>query len=108
MLDAKRIAKLYERFSKKADKYNDFYQQSGVPQYYAEYRRQEELKELCERAMESAEDHDAAVKLLGYMVDLCNRAYDALHYNNLDDYRNVVYRILEINKYDHFVNNRWE
>ena len=108
MLSMERIYKLHDRFSKQAAKYNDYYQQSGVAQYYAEFRRQDELRELCERAAESAEDHEDAVYYKSLLISLGNEAFDAIHKNNLDDYRNVVKHITEIMRQTGLVKNRWE
>ena len=108
MLTMERIYQMRERFSKKAVKYNDYYQQSGVAQYYAEYRRQDELRELCERAANSAKDHEDAVYYKNLLVDLGNEAFMAVYKNNLDDYRNVVKHITEIMRQTGMVKNRWE
>ena len=108
MLTMERIHKLWTQYTKKAEKYMEYYQQSGVAQYYAEYRRQDELRELCERAANNGSDHEDAVFYKSLLVTLGSEAFDAVHKNNLDDYRDVVKHITQIMRQTGMVRNRWE
>lgn len=108
MLDEKRIRLLKERFDKKAKKYYDDYQTSGVAQTYAEYNRNRELADVCDRALSGASDHDEAMYWKGKFVEIACLAYDALHTCHLDDYKAVVHRITEINRLTRLVRNKWE
>lgn len=108
MLDAARIRKLYERFKKKAEKYYDAYQDSGVGQYYSEYSRQQELAELAERALTGADDRDCVLHYRTLLNNLGVAAFDAIHNNQLDDYRDVVKELARVVKMNGIATNRWE
>lgn len=108
MLDEARISKLCERFKKKARKYYDAYQGSGVPQYYSEYSRQQELAELAERALSGADDHDCVIHYRTLLNNLGVAAFDAIHSNQLDDYRDVVKELARVVKMNGIATNRWE
>lgn len=108
MLEETRIRKLYERFKKKAEKYFYAYQDSGVAQYYSEFSRQQELADLAERALTSATDHDCMMHYRTLLHSLGTAAFDAIHSNQLDDYRDVVKELAHVVKMNGIATNRWE
>lgn len=108
MVNPGRIRQLYERYKKRSNKYMEDYQQSGIAQLYAEYHRAEELADVCERALSTADDHADAVYWKTQMVTLGNMAFDAVHRNNLDDYRDVVKAIIRVVEQNNLVKDKWK
>lgn len=108
MITEERLKLLYERFKKKAQTNYDNYQTSGVGQYYSEYNRQQELAELCERAASSVSDHEEVINLRMILTNLGTSAFDALHENTMDAYRDCVKEITHYMRITGLVKNRWE
>lgn len=108
MITEERLNLLHERFKKKAQTNYDNYQASGIGQYYSEYNRQQEMVELCERAASSVSDHEEAANLRCILSDLGTLAFDAIHKNTLDAYRDCVKAITHYMRITGIVKNRWE
>lgn len=108
MITEERLNLLHERFKKKARTNYENYQTSGVGQYYSEYNRQNELVELCERAASAVSDHEEAVNLRVILSVLGAQAFDAIHENTLDAYRDCVKEVAHYMRITGIVKNKWE
>lgn len=56
MTDSKRLTQLRDAYKVRAQCAYDNFQDSGIPRYYSDYRRWEELADVCEQAMNGADE----------------------------------------------------
>lgn len=65
------IMEVMDKYTKKADKLFNEFQQTGITRYYSQYRAADEIAEVCRLAAAARDDHYALASL---RVNLCNLA----------------------------------
>ena len=104
------IEKIRDGKLKAAQNNYQWFQQSGEDRYYRAYRRYDELVEICNQALNSAEDRDSANRLKAEVMVLASRAADMRHKGEYADQmavKDFLYDFVDVAKRFGF-SNRWE
>ena len=102
------INKFINHQQKVSDRNYQNYQQSGEQRYYRAYDRAEELIGLASQALSAADDHQMVISLRADLSALGTMAFDAVHSQDIEQYKNVVSSVAAIARTYGLGFNRWE
>ncbi len=101
-----RIEQIREGKEKARRRQDENYQATGEARYDYAARRYEELVEICDQALSTAEDHTTAVHLRVSLCSLASRADKALHHADEAETKQIMKDILAIAE-DHGYKSPW-
>ena len=79
----------------------DNYQSTGEMKYYSAMSRYEDLVEICNQALTTAEDHDKCVRLTSNIMILAGKAAELKHkgeYRDADKVKDFLYELIDTAK----------
>lgn len=81
-MDKDEIIKIRDHYQKVADRNYQNYQETGYRKYERAYERAEDIVEICDRALLSADDHTKYIEMRATMVNMISEAILAFEHED--------------------------
>ena len=92
-----RIEKIRDSKERARQRQSDNYQSTGEMKYYSAMNRYEDLVEICNQALTTAEDHDKCVRMSSQFMILAGKAAELKHkgdYRDADKVKDFLHELV--------------